>query len=248
MPQIKTRSGFRKEEPYPLNQFPSNIIESLSRHIVSLLATGNADMTGDMFGRMFADSIEGQALEAPLGIVDAAWKNCGWSVKTVKNSHPHEFTVSGGRPKNLRLISGRNRPAFSAGISDPLANVQATGNSIIKIYNSRIEQAREEYSDLRLLVFVRNMDTLKFTIFERPIVPFAVNDYQWKVNRQKNLEAYKDEEHAFTWQPHGSQFTIKEPIPESATKFWITHRPRTIHMRHVLNLVRFESGWVKHVD
>ena len=248
MRQPKTRSGYQKHEPYPLNQFPQDIIEALAKRIVHLIAVGHADMSGDIFGQMFADTISGQAFGKSLGVADVAWNGCGWSVKTVKDNYPHGFTVGPKgkeRPKRIRLISGRNNVTYSFGIEAPLANVKTTGDAVVEIYNHRIAKAREEHDDIRLVVLIRNMSTLEFTIFERPMVPLAVNDYQWEINDRGKLEGFCEGKHVFTWQPDGSQFTIKEQIPTSATRFKITKRPPMLQIEHVIRLARYKPDWVK---
>lgn len=238
MPTIKTRSGFEKREPYPLNQITPKVIKSLAEQIVSLLATGHTDFSGDMFDRIFAKAIGGKALESPLGIADIVWGKCCWSAKTVKNKRPHAA-------QKVRLISGRNSPIYSAGITDPMADVQATGDAVLSIYNARIDEARKEYDDVRLLVCLRNMETREFTIFERAVYPLAINDYKWKVNKRSNLEAFKNGVHAFTWQPHGSQFTIVEAVPESAERFRIKQEPRRIKQKRILELTGFKADWIE---
>ena len=127
MPPVRTRSGYEKLEPYPLNQFPESVIQELGKGLVHHMAIGSADISGDAFCRMFADAISGEAFSRPLGVVDARWRGCGWSVKTVKQGKPYEVN-------HIRLISGRNDPNYSAGISDPLADIQATGRVVLEIY------------------------------------------------------------------------------------------------------------------
>ncbi len=196
-------------------------------------------MTGDEWSQIFADSISGVSFERPIGIADVAWNGCCWSVKTVKNNNPH-------KAKTIRLISGRNSPSYSSGINDPFANVQATGQSVLDIYNNRIEKAKSDHKDTRLVALARNMETQEFTIFECPITPIVVNNYQWKVNNRQNLEGYDGARHVFTWQPHGSQFTIIEPIPEGATCFRITRKPKNVlEVKRVLKWVQFGSDWVE---
>ena len=48
----------------------------------------------------------------------------------------------------------------------------------------------------------------------------------------------------FTWQPHGSQFTIHTEVPESAIKFQIK-QPPTISKADVLKVVEFDESWVQ---
>lgn len=73
-----------------------------------------------------------------------------------------------------------------------------------------------------MLVLVRNYETRQYLIFERPTSVFSAGDYVWRKNNRGNLEGYKDKTlHAFTWQPHGSQFTIIEEVPDSAVTWSI---------------------------
>lgn len=240
MRPVKIRGGSNtpKHEPYPLNEFPETVIQSLAKRIVHLLAVGQADMSGKQFERMFADSISGDSYGQPLGIADVAWNGLCWSVKTVKARFPH-------RAKRVRLISGRNSPVYSANISDPFADIQATGQSVIDVYNRRIDMAKNQHDKARMLVMVRNTQAREFTVFEREINEYPVNNFVWKLNGQKNFEAYEDDRHAFTWQPHGSQFTILEPVPASATRFRIRKTQVTLEMNQVLHLARFKPDWVE---
>ena len=189
------------------------------------------------FGGIFASAISGQYLGKPIGIADVTWNGCCWTVKTVKNKRPH--TTS-----SVRLISGRNSPIYSSGISDPLSNPRLTGQSVLDIFNNRINQAKQKHDDVRLVVLVRNMEAQEFTLFERPIYPLVVNRYSWEVNERGNLCAFDGDTHAFTWQPHGSQFTIHEPIPSGAAKFRITRVPKVLELKHILNHVGFDRDWV----
>ena len=140
MPPVKIRSGYQKIEPFPHNQFSASAIEGMAKQIVYWKAVGNADLTGDRFSRIFADSIDGSVYSSSLGVADVAWHNCCWSEKTVKNDFPHET-------EKHRLISGRRSPTHSSGIADSFNNLQVTGNSVLEVYNSRINEAYDQRSD-----------------------------------------------------------------------------------------------------
>ena len=239
MRKVKTKDKAQATHvPYPLNEFTPSIIRELCKRIVYLIAVGHRDMDGNTFCRIYADSFSASASDKPLGVADITWNGCAWSVKTVKNKKPHEASI-------VRLISGRNSPSYSADITDYTHNIQTTGQAVLDIYNERIGIARQKYDHLRLVVLLRNMENLEFTIFERPINQIPVNDYEWIINNRKNLEGYKDGKHVFTWQPHGSQFTIKEEVPASATRFCINQRPSMLAMESVLQLSHFKPQWIE---
>ena len=250
MPPVKTRTGYAKHEPYPLNQVPRAVVEKIARQLVYWKTVGHADIGGDDFAHIFAKSIGGKALGSPLGIADVIWNGCCWSVKTVQDVHPHALEVgakNSRRAKTVRLIAGRNSPVYSAGVTDPFSDVQATGGIVLEIYNSRVNEAKEHHKDVRMVVFVRNMRTQKFTIFERAVVPFAINNYQWKLNRNDNFEGREGNRHAFSWQPHGSQFTILEPLPRSPMRFSIAHSPEVLRMDDILRAVNYQPDWVEYI-
>ena len=238
MRQVKVRGTQEKHEPYLLNEFPTLVIQSIAKRIVHLKAVGKSDMSGNEFSRIFADAIGGDNFGKPVGVADVQWNGCAWSVKTVYNKRPH-------KADKVRLISGRNSPNYSSGISDPLADIQATGQSVLDIYNARIEQARRDHDDIRLVVLVRHMQAQEFLIYERTITPVAVNNYVWHKNRRGNLEAMVGDRHAFTWQPHGSQFTILERIPSGATRFLIRRNVPMLTMEQVLRFTQFKPNWVE---
>src|ERR1700677_3767784 len=238
--ELKLRGTSRRRSgPYPLAELPPSLGVQIGRHIVHRLAVGMADITGDDFGGIFAQSISGNHRQKPLGIADVTWNGCAWSIKTVKGSKP--FTQ-----KKVRAISGRNSPIYSSGIQDPYADIQATGASVLNIWNARVNESLNEHDDLRIFLMIRNLDTLEFNLMEFEAVRYVAAEYQWEKNKKGNLvgKAKETGVHRFTWQPHGGQFTVIHHVPASAYRFRITKSPGLIEERHVLNLVGFNESWI----
>lgn len=234
----------RRHEEFPLGDIPDSVIVAMARQFVHRLAIGHADITGDDFGTIFANSIEGTHLSSPLGVADVVKDNAAWSVKTVKvKNNPHETA-------KVRLISGRNSPDYSMGISDPRKDPAATGRAVLSIWNARVNEALDNYDDLRVLVLVRNFPVRQFMVFEEEAARFTHSDYMWDFNKQGNLEAHDVATglHRFTWQPHGSQFTIIRHVPAHARKFSINRNVPLIQLEHVLRLTKFDEDWVSIVS
>ncbi len=229
----------RRHEEYPLGELPDSVIVVMAKQLVHRIAIGQIDITGDDFGTIFAASIEGMHRESPLGIADVLKNNCAWSVKTIKNNKPFEA-------ERVRLISGRNSPDYSLGISDPRADATATGRAVLSIWNARVNEALDGYDDLRVIVCVRNFATRQFVLFEEEASRFSHADYKWNFNKRGNLEGYDiaHNEHAFTWQPHGSQFTVIRKVPAHARKFSINHSVPLIKIEHVLSSIKFDESWI----
>lgn len=238
--EVKLRgSARRRYEDYPLGEFPDKVIIAIAKQFVHRLAIGHGDITGDDLSQIFATAIEGDHRDSPLGIVDVMKENCAWSVKTIKQTKPFEV-------KEVRLISGRNSPVYSKKLERILENPATTGKAVLDIWNARINEALQEFEDLRVIVCVRNFATREFLVFEEEAQRFSNADYRWQFNKNNNLEGYniRQNRHVFTWQPHGSQFTIKRIVPAHAVKFSITRSVPTIMIEHVLNLTKFDETWV----
>lgn len=229
----------KRSELYPLTEFPENVIYSISQWLIYSFATGKKDISGEDWGDIFAKSIGGQHLSSPVGLADVVFEKQGWSVKSVKHSNPHKV-------KTIRVISGRNSPDFSFGISDPRANIQATGDAVLGIWNERLKIAFDNFDFLRTCILVRNSDKLQFTLFEIQTSQYVPSEYEWIENKRGNFEGFgkTTQKHKFTWQPHGSQFTIKHDIPVSAIKFELKPPP-TLNFEQTLKQIGFDQSWIK---
>lgn len=229
----------RRSGPYPLGQIPDGVLFEIAKQIVHRLAIGMSDITGDDFGTIFANAIEGDHRSSPLGIADVGWDGCGWSVKTVKSTKPFDA-------KRLRLISGRNSPDYSHGIADPHADIQATGRAVLSIWNARVNEALDEFDELRIVTFIRNIDTREFVIFEEEAQRFIPDEYEWGHTSQGNLrgEDKLTGVHRFTWQFHGSQFTVLREVPVSSRRFAIAPHVPIVGVSTVLDAVRYTDDWV----
>lgn len=225
--------------PYPLGQVPVAVIQGIGEQIVHRLAVGHHDISGDDFGTIFANAVGGVHLAKPVGLADVILDGSGWSLKTIQSAQP--FTH-----EKARLISGRNSPDFSLGIENPHENPVATGRAVIAIWNRRVDAAMLEVEELRIVVLVRNMANREFTLFEEEPHRFAPGNYVWAFNRRGNLEGKEISSgvHRFTWQPHGSQFTVIRDVPGSARKFSIGPNVPIIEPTEVLRAINYNPDWI----
>lgn len=240
MKHPKLRDGKRLQtiEPYPINELPDNLLVSIGGYLVHLLYIGRKDISGSDWGDAFANSIGDTHLDSPVGIADVVLDKMAWSMKTVKNANP--FCA-----EKIRLISGRCSPDYSYGITDPHKDIQKTGTAVLGIWNERINIAQDHYNPLRTSVLIRSNDLLSFCIYEEENHRYATNEYLWEVNTNGNLIGKNIEtgEICFTWQPHGSQFTIHSTVPKNAVKFRIK-RPPLLTKEDILNTIHFDKDWV----
>ncbi len=238
-PKLRDQRKLHANEPYALNSIPDDIVYVIGESFVYLLYTGRKDLGGNDWGDVFAEAVGGQHLGSPVGIADVIKNRMAWSMKTVKNTDPFSAT-------SVRLISGRCSPDYSFGISDPHEDVQKTGCAVLEIWNERVNIAKEEYAHVRSCILVRSDDMTKFSLFEDVCDRYRTADYTWEANKNGNLIGRRksDGEICFTWQPHGSQFTIHAKVPADAVKFTIK-RPPELQKEEVIRLIGFDRTWVE---
>jgi len=238
-PRLRGSGGYYSG-PWLIGEIPDRVLLKIGEQIVHRLAIGHADITGDDFGTIFANAVDGIHRESPLGVADVIANGTAWSVKTIKHKTP-------GGQSSVRLISGRNSPDFSLGISDPRKNPKDTGHAVLSIWNKRINESLGHHDELRIAILIRNMTDRTFCLFEQPATLFPADDYHWQFNENGNLEGHEKTTgvHCFTWQPHGSQFTIIRSVPGSARQFSINRNVPLVGVDHVLRLVRFNKDWIK---
>lgn len=238
-PKLRDGNKLRTNEPYPMNDIPEKMVVEIGGYLVYLLYIGRKDISGSDWGDAFSDAIGGRHLDSPVGIADVVLEKMAWSMKTVKTVNP--FTA-----KKVRLISGRCSPDYSYGITDPHKDIQETGRAVLGIWNERINIAQDNYNPVRTSILVRSNDLLSYCLFEEDSHRFRTNDYVWEANSNGNLigKHIETEEVCFTWQPHGSQFTIHTSIPENAVKFTIK-RPPLLTKENILETLHFDSSWVE---
>lgn len=237
-PRLRDKHKLITSELYPLNEIPDEIIIKIAGHLAYLLYVGRTDISGDDWGNAFAQAIDGIHLESPIGIADVVKGKMAWSMKTVKHSNPMNV-------EKVRLISGRCSPDYSYNITDPHADIAQTGRAVLSIWNERINIALDHYNPVRTMVLVRSQDCLSYCLFEEDTHRFPSNEYEWSTNNNGNLigKDCQTGETRFTWQPHGSQFTIHTPVPRNAIKFTIK-RPPVLSKEAILTAINFDASWV----
>ena len=235
-PRLRGRQP-RRKGPYPLGEVPDRVLVEIGKTIVHRLAVGHGDITGDDFGAIFANAVEGQHRSKPLGIADVERGGCAWSVKTVRG-HQDQARV--------RLISGRNSPDYSLGIENPHDNPAATGHGVLSIWNARVNEAMANWDELRITVFVRDMAKREFMIFEEEAQRFVPDDYDWNFNERGTLDGYEKAtgEHRFVWQPSGSQFSIYRAVPGSARRFRIVPKVQIVDPATILAYIKYREDWI----
>ncbi len=238
-PRLRDKHKLVTTEIYPINEIPEDIIVKIAGYFTYLLYTGRKDITGEDWGDAFAKAIDGTHLDSPVGIADVVKGKMAWSMKTVKSPNPIAA-------KNVRLISGRCSPDYSYGISNPHDDIEKTGRAVLGIWNERINLALDSYNPVRTMVLLRSDDCLNFCLFEEDTLRYPSNNYFWETNKNGNLvgKSIETNETKFTWQPHGSQFTIHTKIPHNAVRFTIK-RPPVISQETILSSINFDASWVK---
>jgi hypothetical protein len=238
-PKLRTVEKYRP--PYPLNKFPSGFALNLGKEIIYLLASrGTPRLEGTDWEEIFARQIGAKWLPSNVGLDDIILQQTAWGAKTVKNKKPSTVL-------KVRLISGRNSVSFSFG-QEKVKNVDPSdmGEKVLSIYNERVAAVRKKFQHLRTVVLVKSDDLLELSAFELDTIMYDTNAFWWQWNDNDNLEGYEksSSSHVFTWQPHGSQFTIIENVPEHRLAIRIK-KPPFLDRAEVLAALKFDESWVE---
>ena len=237
----KLRSVEKYKPPYGLNKFSADFAVKLGREIVYLLATrGTPRLEGSDWEEMFARIIGATWKPSNIGLDDVVLHQTAWGAKTVKNKKPSQAF-------KVRLISGRNSTIFSFDDEEiRKADPNQLGGKILSIWNKRVTDLFKNYKHCRTVVLLKSDDLLEVGIFEFETAVYSEDQFHWQWNENHNLEGYfkENDEHKFTWQPHGSQFTIIEDVPKDRLAIRIK-KPPLIDRETVLTSLKFDASWVE---
>lgn len=209
----KLRTVGNVNEPYPLGKFPDGFAHVVAGEISAALAVGRTDIEGKDWEQIFAKAINAEWRPSVVGLDDILIPelSAAWGAKTIKNGNPFAAT-------HIRLISGRNSPIYSYDVSNiKEREPEELGGLVLEIWNERVAALHQKYKTLRTVVLMKGKELREISIFEKPTIRFEAKDWTWKWNDNKNLVGCDKEGNTkFTWQPHGSQFTIHEDVPDYA--------------------------------
>ena len=239
-PGPKLRTVDKSLPLFQLNEFPKDFPFTLGKEIVYLLASkGKPVLEGEEWESIFAACIGAEWKPSNVGLDDVILGNTAWGAKTVKATNP-------ATAKKVRLISGRNSPVYSFGETiDIHADPKSVGISVLEIWNERVSAVREKFQNLRTVVLVKSNDLSEVVVFEFDTIRYDPELYTWEWNKNGNLLGIDKatDEHRFTWQPHGSQFTIIEDVPEKSLIINIK-QPEILDKEEILKALGFDNSWI----
>lgn len=227
--------------PYPLNKFPADFPLRLGKEIIFYLATRRTPrIEGSDWEEIFAGIIDASWKPSNIGLDDVVLQQTAWGAKTVKNPKP--LTV-----KKIRLISGRNSPVYSYGDQKVTERDEnELGTKILDIWNERVAGVKRQFQHLRNVVLIKGEGLEEVSVYEFDTLQYLPEEYWWQWNDRRNLEGYSKstDEHVFTWQPHGSQFTIIEDVPENRLAIRV-RKPPIVDSARVLEGIQFDDSWIE---
>ena len=237
-PKLRTVNKF--DPPFSLNDFGTNFPYLLGREIVYLLASkGRATLEGSEWEKIFATCIGAEWKPSNVGLDDVVMGNTAWEAKTVKAKSP-------GQQKKIRLISGRNSIVYSYGERvDTDGDPNIAGPLVLDIWNERVSSVRQKFKHLRTVVLIKSADLSEVAVFEFDTIRYDPELYYWGWNKNNNLEGHtrSTNQHLFTWQPHGSQFTIIEQVPDNRLIIRIK-QPPALDKPKILQAIGFNESWI----
>lgn len=237
-PKLKTVN--KSVSAFPLNEFSKDFPSLLGNELIYLLASkGKPELEGSDWENIFATCIGANWKPSNVGLDDVVLGNTAWGAKTVKSNKP-------ANQRRVRLISGRNSPVYSFGERiDISADPNSIGKLVLEIWNERVSAIREKFKHLRTVVLIKSNDLSEVVVFEFETIRYDHELFNWEWNPNNNLIGIdkKTDKHRFTWQPHGSQFTIIKDVPEKSLVIRI-QQPKTLDKDQILKALGFDKSWI----
>ena len=220
-------------------KFASKVSRSLFWRVLDAMSDSLADAD---FAECLAPVVNGRVCR------DFGWDGVCEDANYIRTAvvwNPLPFCV-----KHVRLICGRNSPDYSFDIDNVhTEDPDKLGEMILGIWNARITDVRKKFATTRTVVLVKGDDLSTVSVFEEEALKFLPEEYEWEWNQRGNLEGYIKGSDAkkFTWQPHGSQFTVTTTVPENRLKLRIRHPP-ILDRDAVLSQIDFDPSWIEVVE
>lgn len=243
----RLRTVDKAQPPYKLNKFPAKFIERFGEEISYYQATKESmSIEGNEWEQVFAYCVGADWKPSNVGLDDVVLDNCCWGAKTVFASSKNLKDQ-----KRVRLICGRNSPVYSYGEEEitPSADPDRVGRLVLEIWNERVSGVRQLFKFVRTVVLVKSKDYSDYLIFETDTLRYDLDLYRFEWNSRGNLEGFdkRTNEHKFTWQPHGSQFTIIEEIPKDRLHLQV-RKPERVNKNLILKSIGYSKDWVHVFD
>lgn len=239
----RLRKATRTAPLYPLNTFPHSFVHCLAESVCAHLATrGDSDLEGKDWEKIFAECVGATWSPSNVGLDDIKHiaSSTAWGAKSVKGKIPK---VGVHTDKSVRLISGRNSLTYSfeKAVDPKKSDPNKVGGLVLDIWNKRVREVRSKFESLRTVVLIKDEGLLSLLVFEFDTDLYLKDDFNWTWNTNNNLEGRNfNGEHKFTWQPHGSQFTIIEKIPPNSLRLTLK-KPNQISKSAVLKQIGFDK-------
>lgn len=245
MAEPRLRTVNKATAPFDVNKFPNSLVDTLAKNVVYMMATKQSmSLEGNEWEQIFAECVGADWKPSNVGLDDVVLDNCCWGAKTVFGQGDIEHQ------DKVRLICGRNAVTYSFGV-DNYSEVDPNelGKMVLQIWNERVSAVRQVFKFVRTVVLVKSKDYRDYLVFEFDTVRYDPELFYFKWNKRGNLEGYDKQtnQHKFTWQPSGSQFTIIEKIPTERLHISIK-QPEPIDKETILQALKFDKSWYRIVS
>lgn len=245
MAEPRLRTVNKATAPFDVNKFPVSLVHTLAQNVVYMMATKQSmSLEGNEWEQIFAECVGADWKPSNVGLDDVVLDNCCWGAKTVFGQTDIEHQ------NKVRLICGRNAVTYSFGV-DNYSEVDPNklGEMVLQIWNERVSAVRQVFKFVRTVVLVKSKDYKDYLVSEFDTVRYDPELYFFKWNKRGNLEGYDKatNQHKFTWQPSGSQFTIIEKIPKERLHISIK-QPEPFDKKTILETLKFDKSWYRIVS
>jgi hypothetical protein len=235
---------------HPFNEISNEFIYEFAKKIISKKSVGIDRIEGKAFEKFICEIFKTKWKGSNDGLIDAEIQNVGFSVKSLLFNFP--LAKKDGNHKVFRVCIGRCSPIFfnDSYIGKNNTSPKEAAKIILSIWNERLLKAKNKCKEFRSITILKSEDLEHWCIFETKPSIYNVDSFSWNWSTRKNkgklttnLEGINGEI-KLTWQPHGSQFSLTQPVPKNNRVFTIKNH-QIISETAILKSVGFNSNWIK---
>lgn len=224
----------------PFNYYSPKFPQTLALELFNMLLDKlDTTVTVAEWTRIFARCMGGDCLsnEDKAEVILPA-SGTIWSTKILPNFNPfgvHHVVLDQGC-----IHTGIHSSGVQA------MDTSELGTKVLKIWNSRVAELRTHFPNVCTVVLLKGDSLSRVSVYEEETIQFLPEKYYWQWDEHGNLEGCEKgtNTHRFSWQPHGSQFTVVSDVPDNRLKLRIK-RPPVISQSAVLDSIAYDDSWIE---
>lgn len=214
---------------YKNNEFSEDTKRIIAEDVYYKRFLGDDYIWSD-FEDTVARCMHGTRKKSNTGLTDIYNNITAWSAKTLRKKHPfsdNPVDIISGRIDIRKLYKIDNLKEYSP---HDLAKM------ILDMWNSRVNEAKAKYNDIRTIILLRSYDLKTVSFYEEETSIYNVDDYDWIWTKDGIIYGMDKVSNTvkLKWYPSGNHFRIISIPPKNRINLEIDYNKRIIDVKKII--------------